>query len=89
LITMLDNTFDPDCFIVSSDQPLTIRNEGVSLHNLSVDFRKALTGVDLDVDVSSGEENSTHAVGGILKPGNFKVFCKYHLPTMVAELEIV
>jgi plastocyanin len=89
VITMVDNRFDPDCFIVSSEQRLTIRNEGVSLHNLSVDFRKALTGVDVDVDVSSGEETNTGAVGEILKPGNSKAFCKYHLPTMVAELEVV
>jgi hypothetical protein len=61
----------------------------VSLHNLSVDFRKALTGVDLDVDVSSGKESKTGAVGEFLKPGNSTVFCKYHLPAMVAELEIV
>jgi plastocyanin len=90
VITMVDNRFDPDCFIVSGEQGLTIRNEGVSLHNLSVDFRKALTGVDLDIDVSSGGENITDAIGEILEPGNtFEVFCKYHLPAMVAELEIV
>ena len=89
LIAMVDNEFDPDCFIVSGEQALTIRNEGVSLHNLSVDFRKALTGSDLDVDVSSGEETTTGTVGETLKAGNFKVFCKYHLPTMVAEIEIV
>jgi plastocyanin len=86
LIRMVDNRFDPDCLIVSSEQPLTIRNDGVSLHNLSVDFRKALTGSDLDIDVSSGEEINTDAVGRILKPGVLEIFCKYHLPTMVAEL---
>jgi plastocyanin len=89
LIKMEDNEFDPNCFTVSSEQRLTIRNEGVSLHNLSGDFGKALVGVDLDVDVSSGEETKTDAVGRILKPGNYKVFCKYHLPTMVGELTIV
>jgi plastocyanin len=89
LITMVDNRFDPVCFTVASEQPLTIRNEGVSLHNLSVDFRKALTGTDLDVDVSSGRKKKTDPVGETLKPGVFKVFCKYHLPTMTSELEVV
>jgi plastocyanin len=89
LITMVDNKFDPDCFTVSSEQRFTIQNEGVSLHNLSVDFRKALVGVDLDVDVSSGEESTTDAVGRILKPGTIEIFCKYHLPTMVGKLTIV
>lgn len=88
-ITMTDNRFDPACYTVSSDQSLTVRNEGVSLHNLSVDFRKALTGRDLDVDVSSGEETRTEAIGEILEPGEYRVFCKYHLPTMVAAMEIL
>ena len=89
LVTMVDNKFDPDCFTVSKEQGLMIRNEGVSLHNLSTDFRKALTGTDIDVDVSAGERANTEAVGEILKPGDYAVFCKYHLPTMVAQLKIV
>jgi plastocyanin len=88
LVTMVDNRFVPDCFTISSEQGLTIRNLGVSLHNLSVDFRKALTGTDLDVDVSSGKMANTNAVGEILEPGSFEVFCKYHLPAMVAELKV-
>jgi plastocyanin len=87
-VTMTDNTFDPNCYTITSEQSLTIRNEGVSLHNLSVDFRKALTGRDLDVDVSAGEKTKTEAVGETLEPGNYRVFCKYHLPTMVAAMEI-
>ena len=88
-ITMTDNAFDPNCFTITSDQSLTIRNKGVSLHNLSMDFRKALTGKDLDVDVSSGEKTRTEAVGETLEPGRYRVFCKYHLPTMVAAMEIL
>ena len=87
-ITMTDNKFDPNCYTITREQSLTIRNEGVSLHNLSVDFRKALTGRDLDVDVSSGEKTRTEAVGETLDPGSYRVFCKYHLPTMVAAMEI-
>jgi plastocyanin len=88
-ITMTDNRFDPECYTISNDQGLTIRNEGISLHNLSVDFRKALTGRDLDVDVSAGERTRTEAVGETLEPGKYRVFCKYHLPTMVAAMEIL
>jgi plastocyanin len=88
-ITMTDNAFDPNCYTIISDQSLTIRNEGVSLHNLSVDFRKALTGRDLDIDVSSGEKTRTEAVGETLEPGEYRVFCKYHLPTMVGAMEIL
>jgi plastocyanin len=89
VIKMEDNEFDPNCFTVSSEQRLTIRNEGVSLHNLSAEFGKALVGEDLDVDVSAGEEVNTDAVGTMLKPGTLAIFCKYHLPTMVGKLTIV
>lgn len=87
-LTLTDNSFAPACFTISSDQSLTIRNEGVSLHNLSVDFRKALTGRDLDVDVSAGERARTEPVGETLEIGEYRIFCKYHLPTMVAAMEI-
>jgi plastocyanin len=86
---MTDNSFDPSCYTITSDQSLIIRNTGVSLHNLSVDFRKALTGTDLDVDVSSGEKTRTEAVGETLEPGDYRVFCKYHLPIMVAAMEVL
>ncbi len=86
---MTDNRFDPECYTISREQSLTIWNEGVSLHNLSVDFRKALTRSDLDVDVSSGGRTRTDAVGETLEPGEYTVFCKYHLPTMVGSMEVV
>jgi plastocyanin len=89
LLTMVDNRFVPSCLTISREQRLTIRNEGVSLHNISLDFRKALTGTDLDLDVSSGEGSSADAVGEILRPGTFEVFCKYHLPEMVAKLKVL
>lgn len=82
VIKMLDNKFDPDCFTVSDEQGLTIRNEGIALHNFSVE------GSDVDLDVPSGEATNTEPVGGILQPGDHKVTCKYH-PEMVAELKLV
>jgi plastocyanin len=82
-IKMLDNKFDPDCFTMSHEQGLTVRNEGTALHNFSVE------GSDVDLDVPSGEATNAEAIGGILQPGDHKVSCKYHLPTMVAELKVL
>jgi plastocyanin len=82
-IAMLDNTFNPACFKVSEDQGLTLRNDGVALHNFKVE------GSDVDLDVRAGEETNTEAIGGILEPGSYKVTCKYHLPLMVAEMEVL
>jgi plastocyanin len=82
-IVMLDNSFDPACFKVSGDQGLTIRNEGVALHDFVVE------GSDVDLDVQAGEETNTEAIGGIVQPGDHKVTCTYHQPVMVAEMEVV
>lgn len=82
-IKMLDNKFEPDCFSVAGDQSLSIRNEGAALHNFSVE------GSDIDLDVQSGEQTNTEAIGEILQPGNYKIMCKYHAPAMVAQLKVV
>jgi hypothetical protein len=60
---MLDNKFDPDCFTVSGDQGLAIRNEGNVVHDFSVE------GSDIRLDVPPGEETNTEAIGGIFSPG--------------------
>ena len=82
-IVMLDNTFNPACFKVSENQGLTLRNEGVALHDFKVE------GSDVDLDVRAGEETNTEAIGGILEPGSYKVTCTYHQPLMVAEMEVL
>jgi plastocyanin len=83
LIIMLDNSFNPACFKVSRDQSLTLRNEGVALHDFKVE------GSDVDLDVRAGEETTTEAIGGVLEPGSYKVTCTYHLPVVVAEMEVL
>lgn len=81
-VVLLDNHFEPGCMTVSSDQSFTIRNDGAALHSFTVE------GSGLDLDVKPGEETNTEAVGGILEPGTYKLFCKYHPPGMVADLTV-
>lgn len=78
-VVMLDNKFDPDCFTVSRDQGLTLRNEGNALHDFAVE------GSDIRLDVPSGEETNTEAIGEMLQPGDAKVVCTYH-PGMGARM---
>lgn len=80
-IVMLDNKFDPDCFTVSGDQGLTLRNEGNVVHDFSVE------GSDIRLDVPAGEETNTEAIGEMVQPGDVKVVCTYH-PEMTAEMTV-
>jgi plastocyanin len=80
-IVLQDNAFDPACAVVSADQGLSLRNEGVALHSFTVENS------DVDLDVAAGDTNNTEAIGGILEPGEYKVHCTYHVE-MVAELHV-
>jgi hypothetical protein len=62
-IVMLDNTFEPDCFTVSRDQGLTIRNRGTALHNFSVQDST------INLDVAAGNETSVEEIGEVLQRG--------------------
>jgi plastocyanin len=71
-ITQNDNTFSPDCLIVLGGQGLEIVNEGANLHNFSIE------GTDVDLDIRSGKATRTEAIAGIVEPGSYEFFCKFH-----------
>lgn len=68
----LDFHFDPVHLKISTDQGLTIQNQGAVLHNFTV------KDTSVDIDVRPGETNDTGAIGGLLKPGDYPFYCKYH-----------
>lgn len=80
-VVMLDNTFEPECFTVSRDQGLTIRNRGIALHNFSVQDST------IDLDVAAGNETNIEEIGEVLQRGDAKVVCTYH-PEMLAEMRV-
>ena len=71
-LTQNDNTFSPDCLIVLGGQGLEIVNEGANTHNLTIE------GTEVDLDIRSGEADRTEAIGGIVEPGSYEFFCKFH-----------
>jgi plastocyanin len=71
-VTQSDFSFTPSALAIRTDQGLSIKNKGPSLHNFSI------TGTQVDLDVQSGQSTNTEAIGGVVKPGAYQFFCKYH-----------
>jgi plastocyanin len=71
-ITMSDNFFEPPCIAVSSTQTITLANAGNLEHNFTVGEG------DFDIDVESGDEETTDEVGTDLAAGVYRFYCKYH-----------
>jgi plastocyanin len=71
-ITERDFSFDPACLIMLGGQGLILRNRGSVAHNLTVQ------GTDVDLDLDPGGINRTEAIGGVVAPGTYTFFCKFH-----------
>jgi len=66
-----DNVFEPTCMTVQVGDGLTIRNEGTTAHNFSIE------GFVHDVDTQPGEETNTESLG--LDASTYRFLCKYHV----------
>jgi plastocyanin len=71
-VTERDFSFDPACLIMLGGQGLVLRNRGTVTHNFTVE------GTDLDQDLDPGDVNRTEAIGGVVSPGTYTFFCKFH-----------
>ena len=71
-LRMEDNVFDPACLVVLGGQNLRLVNEGANLHNFSVEETQ------VDVDVPTGTNENTGAIGEAVPSGTFTFFCTYH-----------
>lgn len=71
-VTQADYSFTPSAFAISTTQGLSIKNLGPSLHNFSI------TGTQIDLDVQPGQSTNTESIGGVVQPGTYEFFCKYH-----------
>jgi plastocyanin len=68
-LTLKDNVFDPADFTITAAAQVTLKNEGASLHNFSVE------GQNIDKDVQPGETETEDLA---LPAGTYTMFCKYH-----------
>ena len=71
-LTETDFEFVPPVFAMRTDQNITIRNEGTTVHNFSIE------GTVADIDTPAGETTALEAIGGAAEPGTYNLFCKYH-----------
>ena len=70
-LILKDNVFDPADFTIAAGSQITLKNEGASLHNFSVE------GQNIDKDIQPGETETEDILQG-LQPGTYTMFCKYH-----------
>lgn len=82
-IAMAGFAFEPSCAIVSTDQGLNLPNQDEVPHTFT------LEGTEVDQEVAPGEQDRTEAIGGIVEPGTYSLFCRFHRDGgMVGELRV-
>jgi hypothetical protein len=57
---------------IAADRPFVVKNEGSNLHNFTV------VGTGISVDIPPGKALRWPVLGDELKPGTYRVVCKYH-----------
>ena len=77
-----NNSFEPDCLIISPGQAVTVRNEDPVLHSLTH------RGGDFDQDIKETQEQTFEGVSDQLVAGvENEFYCRYH-PGMVVYITV-
>jgi plastocyanin len=69
-LVMRDNVFEPTTLTIASGAQLELVNEGVAIHNLTIE------GNDVDTDVNAGE---TQTVSVDVPAGEYEMVCSFHV----------
>jgi Cupredoxin-like domain len=76
VVVAVDNHFHDihpiDRTHISTNRPFVVKNEGSNLHNFTV------VGTGISVDIPPGKAMRWPVLGDRLKPGTYRVVCKYH-----------
>lgn len=64
--------FVPSCFTMRASQGFSLHNADEVVHNLSI------PGTLIDLDTRPDMDTNTEAVAGVVRPGTYEFFCKYH-----------
>lgn len=77
-MTIADFAFEYACLTVSTSQGLTVNNTDESAHTFTV----VGTGTEavLDVTLDSGDSYKEKALTGVIEPGTYSFFCRFHPP---------
>jgi len=80
-ITIADFAFDPNCFIASASQGISIENQDAADHTFTV------TGTDIDVPIAAGQTFNGEPISVAVSPGTYDFLCTLH-PTMTGQITI-
>jgi plastocyanin len=81
-VTIADFTFDPNCFIASASQGITVVNEDDVGHTFT------MVGTDINVPIAAGETFNGEPIAGAVEPGTYEFVCTIH-PQMTGEVTVV
>ncbi|MGH3668725.1 MAG: cupredoxin domain-containing protein, partial [Acidimicrobiia bacterium] len=79
-VTIADFTFDPNCFIASASQGITVVNEDDVGHTFT------MVGTDINVPIAAGETFNGEPISAV-KPGTYEFVCTIH-PQMTGEATV-
>jgi len=71
-LTISGFEFDPSCFTARAAQGISIVNEDSADHTFTI------SGTPTDVTIAGGETFNGESVSGVLEPGTYDFFCRFH-----------
>ena len=80
-ITISNFAFQPDCFAARAAQGITIVNEDSADHSFTI------SGTQVDVTIGVGDTFNGEPVSGVLEPGTYDFFCRFH-PSMTGTVTV-
>jgi len=80
-LTASNFAFDPSCFTARAAQSITIVNEDSADHTFTI------SGSQIDVTIPAGETFNGEPVSGVLEPGTYDFFCRFH-PSMTGTITV-
>ncbi len=83
-LTMVDFAFQPNCIKATTQQTISITNNGKAVHTFTIPSAPGI-----DVTVAPGTPFNGEALG--LAPGTYQFICRFHFQSqgMVGQLQIV
>ena len=80
-LTISSFEFDPPCFTARAAQSISIVNEDSADHSFTI------SGTQIDITVPAGETFNGESVSGVLEPGTYDFFCRFH-PSMTGTITV-
>jgi plastocyanin len=80
-LTTSNFAFDPSCLTARAAQSITIVNEDSADHTFTI------SGSQIDVTIPAGETFNGEPISGVLEPGTYDFFCRFH-PAMTGTITV-